>query len=463
MVQRASKNILLKNISFNSAVFILTAFIVLFDILNGNELFLIPLFFLISYTLFFLLLKTKHNFISLFITSISYIRFVILPTLYSDSLSSSFVSYVNYRFVNIDLTIFIMVVETFSVMAGLYFGYRINMKNNSERISKKSISGIFSLAVIFLGFALIFLEPNLIFGIGNPLIKVDGSLEALFQVSLIVFSLYLIRKFECISNRKLSFVLIIFTFIFLIFFSSNMANSNSRNCMLINSIILIIYLFKRFRDYTRYFIPIIIAVVVVAFFYSTYNRFDLVSSNSSVFEAVYKFFFNYQSLNAYFAGPTNIDYGVTMIKNYDGFGLFQIFIDAASNIPFVNKLFNSANTVEIFNFTMSNGIANDQIVPFSVQSNLYFSYAFGGILPFLFSFFAMRIYRKSLVTPDLANFYCFSYIAIVLGMASILCVNSTVMLISMRAFPVIIIGFLNQILASGGIINEKKFVSISIR
>lgn len=413
-----------------------------------QQLFVLPAIYCALYLFFVCLMRLQLNWCSILILSISFIRFSILPILYNTSLTQT-LTYLKYDFSNTEAVVIIMSIEALAIFCGIYLGTKhiSRYKIGYNRQSKIRTCGVGTTLLLVIGFALFMRNPRLIRGF-NQVADRDaaGADEAVFQVAIIIATNYLVAKVE---STKMSHSVkefgIILIFSGLIYMSSNLATSTSRNCMMINSFVLILYLSRNYHDSLKKIVPAIATLVLVYFCYSTYNRFASARLSNNVIESVVKSMFTYQSLNSYFAGPTNIDIGVSFINDcWRSLGPGRFIVDFFANIPILNKLFLSDDSVKLYNYYLSYGIAYDQIIPLVVQSAAYSYYILTPVLPFLVSYSSIIFFGKAQKSEDQLALYCNAYTAIVFAMGTILCVNSMSMLLSMRIVPVAFIGWINR-------------------
>lgn len=417
------------------------------------EIRVLPVIFAVSYIYVFHYCKTRHNPVTAIITSISWIRYSLLPILYSLTISNTYAEYLSYIFKNLSTVVIVMTTEMISIFVAIYLFTNKKQRVHTYYITKISENGLASVVVSSLWIIIVLIYPQIIRPIGSAILNrgsVPDSVEAVFQVSIIVSTIVVASVLRNLKlGSKINAVLTVAVFTLLIVLSSNTSMAVSRNSMMINTFILVILLGTFHERLLPKLVPVIVTCSFLYFCYITYSRFTGSYLNGNFVSSVFFTMSGYPVLNAYFAGPTNMDYGISMISgNHSTFGFVKFIGDLLSNVPFLNYLVPDENSIRYFNATMSNGLANDQIVPITIQSILYGGYLFTPLMVILATKYALRTYYIAMQHDNLLLMYCYLYICIVLSMASILCVNSITMLIVLRVLPVLAVGYLNGLFAA---------------
>ncbi len=429
-------------------------------ITEGDKLFLLPLLYFILYLIVFILLKIKLNFVALMVFSITCLRYVVLPLLYyTNNGTIGKITYIRYTLKYTNQVILIMVLELIAIIFAYVVSYKkyrtddlqdnIFSRNNHYNATVGKSFGIFSFILVIVGIVIVIRNPLLIRGINDPKISasiIKNSIMAIYQVVIIIFALLIIELIyfsKLKENNKCALTIILYTpFIYL---TSFMATSVSRNSFIINSLILLLLIFKLYRKYFIRSLIVIGVFGIVYFFWITYIKSGNHQISTNMFYSVYKSFVNYPMFNAYFAGPTNIESGYLMYKRQGEFiNILYLFKDMFSNVPFVSKYFYNQNTLIMFNKFLSNGLAYDQIIPISTQSSLYFGLIFSGLLSFAATYFSNKCFYSLFSERNITLYYVRAYTTIVLCMAPILSINSISMLLSLRVLPLVIIYIINK-------------------
>ena len=119
---------------------------------------------------------------------------------------------------------------------------------------------------------------------------------------------------------------------------------------------------------------------------------------------------NSQNLQAYFAGPVNVNNAIGLYKN-SNIGFSSFFLDIVNNMPVVNHWFDTKMaTVNQYNYYIGrswNGLG-DQIIPLVGQSLIYFSTFFAPLLSCI-SIVLLRLFDRKYVSSSSLDVYYYAF------------------------------------------------------
>ena len=410
-----------------------------------NERFLIlGIMYLFYFSLLFFVIKIKISLVSLIILTFMLIRYILIPNMYFTEGTLN-VHYNNeiQNFLHVEL---FMIYEMSVLFIVLYFTNRKirKFKIDTQKItyvkSNLSLQNLYFYILLGLTILLLVIFPNSIrFFNDTPFQEetISNGYIAIFQVLLIVSSLTIIDFFmRYFKNNSVKYLGMITVLIFLSIFSSFLPTSISRNIFLINALIMFTFVRYFFKQYYKLSAVMLVVLAVLYFAYITLIKQGL-SSDGNILLDTFKSFSNYSTLNSYFAGPSNIDIGLRF-SSVVGIKPFLIINDIFANSPYISG-FIPTNTVTMFNHFIFRGISNDQIIPLSIQSTIYFSILFAPLLVGILSYLSVIYYWKADKTKCLITKYTFLYVSFLFSLSQIISLNAISMLIIIRVLPVLAI------------------------
>lgn len=253
--------------------------------------------------------------------------------------------------------------------------------------------------LLFALLAIVIRFPSLVSGIGLIIsggIKVtsretgfSGVIDMIWRSGLAWIYVYILSKIkDRDSSGKRSWVLIIVVTLVYILFSFIMNLSISRwysVVCFVAAVFLIAKIFPQIRK--RVCICTILPAFIVLIIVSVYKNTSFLSSkDSSILNFVVNLL-DVSTLDAYFAGPGCVNNGLNLFHSGKG-GLSSMLFDTLRNMPVVNHYIDdSYSTVELYASMLGRG---DMIVPLSIQSMIYFTSPFFGVLAII----AVALLRK---------------------------------------------------------------------
>lgn len=278
-------------------------------------------------------------------------------------------------------------------------------------------------------------------------------------IALLVKAFFLIIYIKCIvfieSLNYIGDILKISMIIFLsIFFVNGSAISSSdvsRWTIVIMAYIAYVYICKYHAKYEKQLLFVLIIGLAIAIVGSTIIKFGNLGGNSAyeTSEGTIEELISYDTLNAYFSGPSNIEAGMK-VNNYvttNEISRFQLFVsDVFRNFPLLNTYLSSSevSSISIFNqIYYGSSIAVDQIIPFACQSYTFFSILFF-IPEMILIWIAQKSYFKIKVETNFMKIYYYSYIAFFFALVN--CINITIILqtIWIYILPIYLINLFNE-------------------
>ena len=119
-----------------------------------------------------------------------------------------------------------------------------------------------------------------------------------------------------------------------------------------------------------------IPAIVLLFIVTIYKNTSYLGTENGMLQYIREIF-DISTLNAYFAGPFNVNNAIHM-KETHSLGFLSLFYDLLRNFPVVNHYIDvSRSTVGVYASYLGRG---DQILPIVGQSMIYFGYLFTPLL-----------------------------------------------------------------------------------
>jgi hypothetical protein len=333
----------------------------------------------------------------------------------------------------IEKGVWLTIYEMIAVLVTIYFFqskfYNISVK---EEITTPKRYGVY-ISVVVLGILLVFLFPSLkdrfMFVLSanssfeiNQDIHINGLLSTIFDFGRLILILLVICYCKVKYNKRSS---IIYVFISMLAVMAYLlfSSGDSRWSIAVPGLILTLLLTKVFLKHKKVILFCIGAIMIIGVVAITAVKMNYSNSiNSDTLWA--------DTLQMYFSGPKNIAFAIETKKTINGmFGLFPanvILNDFFRSVAGLSRLANtSASTIEFFNaHVYGNNIALDQIVPLMGQSFIYFGYIFAPFLTVLATIVMMFLDNKANTSPDVMQYYIYSYTAIWFARAMML--NATI-------------------------------------
>ena len=221
-------------------------------------------------------------------------------------------------------------------------------------------SKIHAFMVILVSLFFVFVYPALVpFVNGN---KPSNSVQSVFQVGVVCLFCLLfswIRNSSLSENKQLLFQIL--CFLVLSILMSVSYNSISRNVFLINAFIFSVLMFEFYPQRKKQLIYIFVfGAIFVLGFLTYYKMLSKSFSISFLFDSLL-LYSRYSILNAYFAGPTNVDLGLSMIQSWNIGGFKWLISDFFGNISILNHFSSEQNTVYLFNDFIYHGSRTNDI------------------------------------------------------------------------------------------------------
>ena len=397
-----------------------------------NFYFLVPLIFsLVVVTL--KRISKNINFIGMMVLlAVMYFKYIVMP--FVNCLSG----YTLWRGITpnqvfIERGIWLTIYEMIAVLLTIYFFqnkfYNISAK---EEIATPKRYGVY-ISVVAIAILLVFLFPSLkdrlmfvLFANSgsevNQDIQINGLLSTIFDFGRLILILLVICyckvKYDKRSNIIYVFISMLAVMAYLLF-----SSGDSRWSIAVPGLILTFLLTKVFMKHKKEILFCIGTVMIIGLVTITAVKMNYsYSINSNTLWA--------DTLQMYFSGPKNIAFAIETKKTVnDLFGLFPInvvFNDFFRSVAGLSRLANtSASTIEFFNaHVYGNNISQDQIIPLMGQSFIYFGYIFTPFLTVLATIVMMFLDRKANKSPDIMQYYIFSYTAVWFARAMML--NATI-------------------------------------
>lgn len=278
-------------------------------------------------------------------------------------------------------------------------------------------------------------------------------------IGLLIKAFFLIIYIKCIDFIQsihfigdfLKICMIIILSIFYINGAAISSSDVSRWTIVIMSYIAYVFICKYHAKYKKVLLFILVIGLTIAILGSTMIKFGSIGGNTaySTSGSALKNLSSFETLNAYFSGPSNSETGIK-VSDYvtsKGISRFQLLIsDIFRNFPLLNKYLSSTeiSSVRIFNqLHYGSSIAMDQIIPFACQSYTFFG-AFFFAPEMVLIWIALRAYYAMKTESNLMKIYYFAYIAFFFALIN--CINITIIFQTLwiSILPIYLINWFNE-------------------
>lgn len=363
------ENFILKYPRIISAILISPVILIICNGEYYSNIFLLPLFYAITELLFNRKIEKRSSYVGGFIYQVAliaiYIRYVITPL--SIGITGSFYAYyggtiVNTSSSNIQLAIFLMILELISVYITLYFArlYYSSKNNNcilneTQTIKNKVVLVSFLLLTIPI---IIIIEPNLIIPSDLFLLSEDfskeqldmaysGALNILSQmVRPTIFLVFMseIKKKYNKTNKKIYTLL---SFLLMVLFIG--MYTGTTRWELVFAGIIGIYLFKSlYAKVPKTLLLATIVLITIAFFSASLYKFSWATKSSlnPIKDITFEMFGMMQD---YFSGPRSVANSIEMKNAYTNqIGVTTFFNDFLGSIPILSRYIEQSNRINAY-------------------------------------------------------------------------------------------------------------------
>lgn len=298
-------------------------------------------------------------------------------------------------------------------------------------------------AILMQYFSLSFSNEEIVYQ--NGLI---GLLVSAFFLLVYVFAIQSVEK-KPIKEWIKILLLIVFS-IFFIKGTSVTAGNVSRWSLLITMFIAYNFLTLFHPKQKKKLLLIMIFSGVLALLFGTMLKFGSGHSGYDSIENTLQSTFTYKMLNAYFAGPDNVEVALNMSEKLESKGMTykiqMIVSDIFNNFPLLNKYLSVRSDTSVYWFNISfygSTIASDQIIPLVGQLYNYIGILF--IIPEMFIIWiALNVNFKLKQEKELLKVYCLAYMCCTFSLCN--CTNLIIMLQSLwiQIMPIYIIYIINK-------------------
>jgi hypothetical protein len=364
---------------------------------------------------------------------VMFMRYIVLPfAMYLDGNPTSKYS-VQTEYMQ--EAIIIMWVELIAIFLTLYFtGIRYQVRYSVLALNSQSLQfntmkygSVISIVGVVLCLGMIIRYPHLIGGIElitqgylsedvdiSSVSGVVGIVWKAWTTWLGIYFIYLLKKRNLRGGWLTFFLLFGMALIVLLSFIGQTAISRWYTVVTFCSIYFcVIKMFpdKRARITKLTVIPTAILLLVV----TIYKNTAYLETKDGMLRYVNELF-DVSTLNAYFAGPFNVNNAIHL-KEVKTIGFSSSFFDLLRNFPIVNHYIDvSKSSVETYALYLGRG---DQILPLVGQSMIYFGYFLTPILSII-SIICVRVADHKYFTSTSIDIYIFAFTACWLGLVTIL-------------------------------------------
>lgn len=387
---------------------------------------------------------------------IAYIRYVVLPFAYyfintgyysgKGRALMWFIAPVVFYNVKV-ITIMAIEMTTIFLTIMLLAPHIYNYEGDGKKEIQTRPLGISTSVVAILGIILIIIDP----GLSGILNRLTGSIQTLgtlwdiiYGMAELVWAIGLLNIIKsCAFLKYEKFRLAISLIVWLVFCLGKAIGeegSISRWGFLISFLIgyfILKDLYSRYKGELRAFL-IIMGILGVSIL--TMQKFEYLQSEG-IQQAVFRTF-NYKSLNAYFAGPTNMAYTIRTKDDFGKFISFRTLVnDIFGNMPIVNHITSDTDkTFYYFNrIIYGSWHSSDQICPFTGQAYLYMSYFGVVIMNIALITTAMFFENKANQAVYITWRYVYYYLMIIMSMGSIINISIIFQYVWITILPVAVL------------------------
>lgn len=278
---------------------------------------------------------------------------------------------------------------------------------------------------------------------------VIGLLVSAFFVLIYIIALRYI-KYLPINANLLKILLSLIISVFFVNGASVTGSNVSRWNMIICAYIAYLFINRYYPGYKKFLLVIFLGVIVFTVIAGSMMKFE--NSWNGGYDTVSETFSSitsYDTLNAYFSGPKNMDTALELKYSLkkENIPVISTFIsDLFANFPLLNKYLSvreMQSNVMFNRFFYGSTIATDQILPFSVQMYIYLGPLF--IVPIIILVYVSLLLSDKLKQEqNFLNIYCLTYIVISFGLLN--CINFTIMVqhIWIYVLPIALISLFNM-------------------
>lgn len=345
----------------------------------------------------------------------------------------------------------LMIIELVAEYFVFFLFANVN-KNNSvnemtEIVLQSSVEstrvGLSSLIIILSGGLLVFLNRDVLslyFSLSTSKVNVVYANGLIGLIVSAFFLILFIKAFEFIDGLSFlpRFIRVLLILSVSIFYINGIAVSSgdvSRWSMLIGAFVVYNIIIKFHPESKRGLLLLLGIVLLFTIVIGTFMKLNITNATYGInydasLSTTLKNTFSYNTLNAYFAGPKNIDYAMAMINDANARGISKIgtlISDIFANFPLLNKFFsNEAYTsVSMFNYQIYRStIAVDQIIPLCGQMYNIFGVLFF-VPEMIIVYNALRFNSKIKREKNLLKLYCLVYLTFALSLVN--CNNLNIM------------------------------------
>ena len=345
----------------------------------------------------------------------------------------------------------LMIIELVAEYFVFFLFANVNKKNAvnemTEIVLQSSVEstriGLSSLIIILSGGLLVFLNRDVLslyFSLSTSKVNVIYVNGLIGLIVSAFFLILFIKAFEFIDSLSFlpRFIRVLLILSVSIFYINGIAVSSgdvSRWSMLIGAFVVYNIIIKFHPESKRWLLLLLGIVLLFTIVIGTFMKLNITNATYGInydasLSTTLKNTFSYNTLNAYFAGPKNIDYAMAMINDANARGISKIgtlISDIFANFPLLNKFFSNETytSVSMFNYQIYRStIAVDQIIPLCGQMyNI-----FGGLFfvpEMIIVYNALRFNSKIKREKNLLKLYCLVYLTFALSLVN--CNNLNIM------------------------------------
>ncbi|MDD2474651.1 MAG: O-antigen ligase [Dysgonamonadaceae bacterium] len=366
------------------------------------------------------LMQYKGSFVATLLLIQVGIRYLAIP-LYNSFSDNTDIVFTNVYHFEVVFFMILELIAIYSVLA-YYSNKQLNalkIKQDKIKTITPSLSLILILSVVFIYIFLsgFFLRVNYIWQIksfiemSEQIDKIPALAGVLFNPFRIIASLLLI---SFIYNKPIKNVFkVLFLFAILIF-NSIIIVETSRISIILIILPLAFIFYTVFNDLKKHILIgmgfILISVIAI----TTIGKFSRTIERSESFSII-----NEKSLNAYFAGPMNINTALNLYYDRDEWDRMDFMMnDFFQNVPMLSRLTeDDFKTNVLFNEQIyGHRVFQDQIVPLSLNGLIHFGVIGPLLYPLLFITLALFFERRYLQRKFIGDKFVNIYLAIVFSL-----------------------------------------------
>lgn len=371
----------------------------------------------------------------------------------------------------------IMIIEILAEYITFFIFAYVNRDNRDYKEKKKVLDrkldkirvGLSVLIIILVGGVLVFLNKDVLllyFSLSTSKVKVVYANGLIALIVSTFFLILFIKVFEFLdgTSNLPKFIKIVLILSVSVFYINGISVSNgdvSRWSMLIGAFVIYNIIIKFYPESKKWLLLVLGGVLIFIITVGTFMKLSVANAaygiayNDSL-EMTIKNTFSYNTLNAYFAGPKNIDYAMSLVDSVQSLGVSKIEIlisDIFANFPLFNKFLSNETytSVRMFNYQIyGSTIAVDQIIPLCGQMYNIFGDLFF-VPEMIIVYNALKLNSKIKKETNLLKLYCLAYLTFALSLVN--CNNLNIMCqgLWIQVLPVYLIYRFNI-----GIKNERR-------